>query len=508
MITDLIQNLFAKAEERTGKPGNRKASCEDLSNWMFENLRDRQGKRVSISVRTLERIYDQFILEKENVLQRSDPSAERLDYFAQYLGYLDYSTFIQQNLTIEETQEAGKQGSEKGVPTDANVESRTITAQNYIENDYSTTYQKIIHSLESNKTKWLMVMAVFTAVAVLFILYLVRNADNKLCLVWEQNHYASKSCDEISSSEVSIAIDEQEWQDKYKTFRKIDIDRNTPLLSEKGQPLVWYHYANDSFEFYNSEGKHPETGEPLKPITFNVAQSYLLEKSAREGVHTNSRERASEFKQDEVGRQQDYSMLKAPISSTDDAGSNEALSRGKYCFLNDRPDELALVLNGLEESRNYKQRLEVRAGEEICPFLPIGKYSYVAKSLKTGGIVKSGTLTIIEHVEGSLRLTALIAEKEEGVAEVPNVNNCKTGDIEVFNQTGRAISVRLSDFGERGVSMATFYKTIYIASEGSGKFYKMEEGNYTLEIIESNIPTDKKYSIHVEPCETTRQNVK
>lgn len=284
MIETLILSMFEKAAERTGRKGVKRPLAKDICDWMFDNLRDKNDQRISISVRTIERLYEKFVDKKEVHELSSDPKGEKLDYFARYIGYSSYEVFIQKmSSETEENSDKTKDDIPKttvnAVITDK-VDSRKIYADKYVETDNSTTINNPVNWITRKRGRLLLFLSLFTAIVVTIIL-LSLNKDEELCLVWKKNHYESVACQDVSNEDISIAVDQKDWESDYKKFKRIYINENTALINGDGQALVWYYKAGNTYEFYNAKGTHPINGEQLRPISYKVANDYFEKKNSR-----------------------------------------------------------------------------------------------------------------------------------------------------------------------------------------------------------------------------------
>jgi hypothetical protein len=501
MISQLIKEVFHEAEIRTGKTGNKRALSENIHNWMFNNLDDGQGSRISISVKTFERIYDKYILDKEEARQRSDPGGDQLNYFSQYLGFNDYTDYIQRKSNHEQSQTDKNDEVKEGIViTNAivtdKVESKTIKAENYTEQDHSSTVNNVTHNYGSKKSKYILLISIFTAIVVTIILWINSSGQEELCLVWKQNHYESVDCNQISSSDVTITIDQKEWEANYRNFKRIDIDENTPLISSKGKTLVWYQQKEDEFEFYNAGGQHPITGKMLTPITFNVAKEYFRgqNKDAENKDLLNSSDDTSRIQPQEDDKKEEAAV---EIDKPVDQPIDESVEvKGKYCFKNTMSDKIQLVLT--LNSSSFSSTTSINPNEQICLFLPVGQYHYASTTPVNRISIQDGAINISENREGYLSLSKELKEKPP----VEDKKECLTGDYKIINNSGEKLEIRLSDYGVNG-PLATFFKTIHVQVGKSGSFFGIKGGVYVLEITKSNnhLKTEKM-NIRIENCKT------
>ena len=511
MIADLINSMFYEAEIRTRKSGNKAALSKDIHLWIYDHLIDENGSRVSVSIKTIERIYDQFILKTEETLQRGDPKKEFLNYFSQYLDYDSYEDYILKN-SGEKTNDSEK--SEKatieiaeGIITESvNVDSKVINTESNVERDQinnidNSVTNTITHNHDSKKGRLILFISIFTAIVVTIIVLMVGFKDDSLCLVWRQNHYEKIDCDQISSSDITISVDEKQWNTNYKEFKKITINESTPLVKSDGKPLVWYHVNDNRFEFYNANGTHPVSGKKLKPITYDVAKKYfeqVLEKKPEEVVEPVSVNHTESA---------DTSL---PSSTETDAGSEkelekeEVILKGKYCFKNTSSKTMHVYLEPNTSSSKKIETMELKPNEQICVYIPIGSYKYNALLKHNNSFIEKGNIRISENQEGYLSLSLPVVESIPEVDEPEPVveKECLTGNYKVINNSNEKLEIRLSDFGING-PLASFFKTIHVQPGKSGSFFGIKGGVYVLEITRSNDHMNtEKMNIQIENCKT------
>jgi len=78
------------------------------------------------------------------------------------------------------------------------------------------------------------------------------------CLTWNQDHYELVACE----GHYPIIPFGKDLLD----FKKIKVTDTTTFFKD-GQPIIWYSKQNNSYDFFNADGKHPITGKDLKPMT-------------------------------------------------------------------------------------------------------------------------------------------------------------------------------------------------------------------------------------------------
>ncbi len=63
-------------------------------------------------------------------------------------------------------------------------------------------------------------------------------------------------------------------------------DDDTQFFDAEGQSLIWYSNYQGDWEFYNKNGLHPKTQEPLKPISKEIIETVIVEKEPVPTVDT------------------------------------------------------------------------------------------------------------------------------------------------------------------------------------------------------------------------------
>ncbi|RAR47605.1 hypothetical protein [Flavobacterium lacus] len=100
----------------------------------------------------------------------------------------------------------------------------------------------------------------------------------KQCMQWQNDHYEVVDC--INSATSSSGNDIIALNKSLLTFRKVEVVDTTIFFSKQGKPLYWYCKVNGKPDFFNElgDGRHPETGKSLNPITHYIIDKYVLKK--------------------------------------------------------------------------------------------------------------------------------------------------------------------------------------------------------------------------------------
>ncbi|MEL1255972.1 hypothetical protein AAEO57_19435 [Flavobacterium sp. DGU38] len=104
-------------------------------------------------------------------------------------------------------------------------------------------------------------------------------AQKNECMQWSGDHYEEVSCDleiqEIGTYNVAEPLDE-----RIINLRKIQVCDTTTFF-KNGEAVIWYTKVNDSVEFFNTHGRHPENKKPLRPVTQYIIDKYVKDRSCK-----------------------------------------------------------------------------------------------------------------------------------------------------------------------------------------------------------------------------------
>ncbi len=112
-----------------------------------------------------------------------------------------------------------------------------------------------------------------TMVAVAFVGVAVSWATTTECLTWHRDRYQRGDCD---AANPGVPFDE-----KLLHFEKIT-PSDTTTFFKNGRPVVWYSKQNNTYEFFNADGKHPVTGRDLRPVTTYLVHRRVWLRAASE----------------------------------------------------------------------------------------------------------------------------------------------------------------------------------------------------------------------------------
>jgi hypothetical protein len=95
----------------------------------------------------------------------------------------------------------------------------------------------------------------------------------KQCMQWSGDHYDKVDCKpQISGIGIFNLIDP--FDENQFELKKISVCDTTTCF-KNGQAIIWYRkISNTRVDFFNLDGKHPENGKDLRPVTPHIFNKY------------------------------------------------------------------------------------------------------------------------------------------------------------------------------------------------------------------------------------------
>ncbi|WP_300671334.1 hypothetical protein [Soonwooa sp.] len=87
------------------------------------------------------------------------------------------------------------------------------------------------------------------------------------CMYWNGDEYLQEDCDKINDKVNLIPLN----QEKLEHFKRIT---NPDTLTLHSVGKVWYSKYNNEVTFFTTQGKNPENGKTLKPVTEYILNKY------------------------------------------------------------------------------------------------------------------------------------------------------------------------------------------------------------------------------------------
>jgi len=99
----------------------------------------------------------------------------------------------------------------------------------------------------------------------------------KKCMQWSGDHYEIVSCN-FKTEGIILTNPIESFDKSVVNLKKINVCDTTICFDKDGLATVWYAKTLTGIEFFNANGRHPENGSSLKPITSYVLDKYVKKK--------------------------------------------------------------------------------------------------------------------------------------------------------------------------------------------------------------------------------------
>lgn len=169
-----------------------------------------------------------------------------------------------ENLTISESEKSNERHTKRDeVGTDALSKPSMILAFESTNDD-----ERINKNNKKNKLKYVAIGFLILVVGFFGTNYFLN--QNK-CMQWQGNHYEKVDCEVkgFTSFYKVEPIDEHQFK-----LKRVNVNDSTVFFRGK-ESIVFYCKVNDKLEYFNQLGKHPETGQMLKPISDHMLEKYV-----------------------------------------------------------------------------------------------------------------------------------------------------------------------------------------------------------------------------------------
>ncbi|MFB3387970.1 hypothetical protein [Flavobacterium sp. LAR06] len=120
-----------------------------------------------------------------------------------------------------------------------------------------------------NKSKLAMITTalIFSLIAATIYFAIIK----KRCMQWSDNHYEIVTCDKPIEGNLNDVI---QRDDNLLNFRKIEVCDTTICFKPNRESIVWYSKIDNKVDFFNTDGKHPISKKPLKPVSQHIVNKY------------------------------------------------------------------------------------------------------------------------------------------------------------------------------------------------------------------------------------------
>ena len=247
MHRKLIAKAFEKAKVEMEKSGISNPTTTKLAKY----LTDRIDEEVNFVYgdRSLRNYYNRILDEVDGEI--NIPQIEVINGLCKYLGYLNYKDFILKEESMSDLVQ--------------------VTKEDSIDKGHIVTRKEQVFIFRNNKI-------ILFGVGIVLILILFASgimSDDQKWMVWEGDRYIESQFDEVSYSEGSLKLLDEKIM---SNFREIDPNCSTDFFKSNGKVTIWYgKNRGREYEFFTSFGSHPETGDPLKPITEYMIGKYICD---------------------------------------------------------------------------------------------------------------------------------------------------------------------------------------------------------------------------------------
>lgn len=260
----LVEKVYQKAKQNTHE-----SSLNGIFNDLEISLRD--DYKINLSSKSLKTYKQYFIDDNEDY----NIPTYTLNYLSRYLGYKDFKEFCNKN----EIEDQATTKVEIKV-NDGDSETHNVSgSQSHIT---INVINKPFFGIPDFVTKH----SSMGIIGVLFILgsafggyQIFKSKQNSSsiqsflkaatsgCMYWNGAEYLQENCDKINDKVNFVVLDSE----KLKYFKRIT---NPDTLTMHSVGKVWYSKYKNEIEFFTMEGKNPDNGKSLKPVTEYIINKY------------------------------------------------------------------------------------------------------------------------------------------------------------------------------------------------------------------------------------------
>lgn len=187
-----------------------------------------------------------------------------------------FSRFIKQHIVFNATEENSVEVKEAGneITSVVNFVSIDTDIQSANEREEDNSNQKsVFFWIVKNKliTIFLIIVSLLGGFSLAKFVF-----TEKQCMQWQNDRYEVVDC--INSNKSPFENDIIPLEKSLLDFRRVEVSNTTVFFNKSGKPLYWYCKVNGKPEFFNSigDGRHPETGNVIKPVTHHIVNRYII----------------------------------------------------------------------------------------------------------------------------------------------------------------------------------------------------------------------------------------
>ncbi|MBS7254546.1 hypothetical protein [Flavobacterium branchiicola] len=100
------------------------------------------------------------------------------------------------------------------------------------------------------------------------------------CMQWTGDHYEKVDCD-LKIEGIGTAAHIEILDKSLVNLQKVNACDTTTYFDKNGTAIIWYAKTANGIDFFNSHGRHPESGNSLKPVTEYILGKYVYGKGLK-----------------------------------------------------------------------------------------------------------------------------------------------------------------------------------------------------------------------------------
>ncbi len=242
-IKNLLESVFEKAKRDSAQD-----STTALAQYISNEIENSFHK--NLSYKTLLRNYNTFVLGNSQL--KSQPHHHTLNLLSKYVGKTSFADFITQQ-EVSEIQKTDKfPPKRRPVFFISAIGAVTLTILGFVllpNHEYFKNFPtQSFSQLDTAE---------------------IQNKDFQ-CMYWNKDHFQLVDChSSISPNPFAIIARNNYLLENFKEIRRHD------TLTEYSIGRFWYNKDNGKLYIFSAEGKNPESGKELHPISEIIFYKYL-----------------------------------------------------------------------------------------------------------------------------------------------------------------------------------------------------------------------------------------
>ncbi|WP_243236472.1 hypothetical protein [Flavobacterium pectinovorum] len=189
---------------------------------------------------------------------------------AKYTGEIKIGSFNEPELSVLKDEQ-----KEKNVCDDDEDINETESSDKVLKPiSLFMDFEKKEFPRKTGRTKRNVLIITAGAFCLFFLVYYFVQKNE--CIQWSDDHYEEVSCD-LKIQGIGTYNVVEPFDERIINLRKIQVSDTTTFF-KNGEAVIWYAKTNDSVDFFNTHGRHPENKKPLKPVTQYIIDKYVKNK--------------------------------------------------------------------------------------------------------------------------------------------------------------------------------------------------------------------------------------